>query len=58
MRHFELEEIPIPVRHPESNSRLERSHCSVHEEALGDRGAGDLLLAGRFVRKRLKHYNP
>jgi len=29
VRQFELEEIPIRVRHPESNSKIERSHRSV-----------------------------
>jgi len=34
VRHFELEEIPIPVRHPESNGKIERSHRSVREGHL------------------------
>ncbi len=36
MRHFELVEIPIRVRHPESNGRIESYHRSVREEALGE----------------------
>ena len=42
VRHFELEEIPIRVRHPESNGKIERSHRSVCEEAFGDREPEDL----------------
>jgi putative transposase len=36
MRHFELEDVPIRVRHPESNGRIERYHRSVRDEAFGD----------------------
>ena len=42
VRHFELEEIPIRVRHPGSNGKIERSHRSVCEGALGDRELEDL----------------
>lgn len=42
IRHFELEEIPTRVRHPESNGRIERYHRSVGEEAFGDREVEDL----------------
>ena len=35
IRHFELEEIAIRVRHQRSNGRIERYHCSVREEAFG-----------------------
>ena len=42
VRDFELEEIPIRVRHPESNGKIERSHRSVREGAFGDRELEDL----------------
>jgi len=45
IRHFEVEEIPIRVRHPESNGRIERYHRSVREEAFGDRELADLYQA-------------
>ena len=45
VRHFELEEIPIRVRHPESNGRLERYHRSLREEAFGDTEVEDLYRA-------------
>jgi len=42
IRHFELEKIPIRVRHLESNGSIERYHCSVREEAFADRKFVDL----------------
>ena len=41
IRHFELEEIPISVRHAESSSRIERYYHSVHDKAFGDRETED-----------------
>ncbi len=42
MRHFEVEEIPIRARHPESNGRIERYHRSIRVEAFGDTEVEDL----------------
>jgi transposase InsO family protein len=55
--HFELEEIPIRIRHPESNGRIERYHRSVREEAFGDRELEDLYQARDLLRHWVKYYN-
>jgi putative transposase len=57
IRHFELEEIPIRVRHPESNGRIERYHRSVREEAFSDRDLEDLYQARDLLRKWVGYYN-
>jgi transposase InsO family protein len=57
VRHFELEEIPIRVRHPESNGRLERYHRSVREEAFGDREVADLYRARDLLGQWGTYYN-
>ena len=57
MRHFELEEIPIGVRHPQSNGRIERYHRSVREEALGDTEAESLYRARDLLAEWVRHDN-
>jgi len=57
IRHFELEEIPTRVRHPESNGRIERYHRSVREEAFGDRELEDLYQARDLLRQWGSYYN-
>ena len=57
IRHFELEEIPIRVRHPESNGRIERYHRSVREEAFGDEEKEDYYQARDLLDQWVKHYN-
>jgi transposase InsO family protein len=57
VRHFELEEIPIRVRHPESNGRMERYHRSVREEAFGDGEVEGFYQGREFLEEWVKYYN-
>jgi transposase InsO family protein len=57
IRHFELEEIPIRVRHPESNGRIERYHRSVREEAFGDEEKEDYYQARDLLDQWVKYYD-
>ena len=57
IRHFEIEEIPIRVRHPESNGRLERYHRSVREEAFGDEAKEDYYQAKDLLTQWVKYYD-
>jgi putative transposase len=55
--HFGLVDIPIRVRHPESNGRIERYHRSVREEGLGDTEPKDLYEARKLVADWVDFYN-
>ena len=55
--HFGLVDIPIRVRHPESNGRIERYHRSVREEGLGDTEPKDLYEARQLVEDWVDFYN-
>jgi len=57
IRHFEIEEIPIRVRHPESNGRIERYHRSVREEGLGDQEREDYYQARDLLDQWVRYYN-
>lgn len=57
VRHFELEEVPICVRHPESNGRMERYHRSVREEAFSDGEAEDFYRARDLLGRWVGYYN-
>jgi transposase InsO family protein len=57
MHHFEVEEIPIKARHPESNGRIERYHCSVREEAFGGTEVEDFYRARELLAEWVRYYN-
>ena len=57
IKHFEIEEIPIRVRHPESNGRIERYHRSVREEAFGDEEKEDYYQARDLLDQWVKYYD-
>jgi len=57
IQHFELEEIPIRVRHPESNGRIKRYHHSVRDEAFGDRETEDFYQAKDLLGQWVNYYD-
>jgi putative transposase len=57
MRHFELEDIPIGVMHPQSKGRIERYHHSVREETLSDTEAERLCHARNLLAEWVRYYN-
>jgi len=57
IKHFEIEEIPIRVRHPESNGRIDRYHRSVREEAFGDEEKEDYYQARDLLAGWVEYYN-
>jgi putative transposase len=57
VRHFELQEIPIRVRHPESNGRIERYHRSVREEAFGDQEKEGYYQARDLLEQWVRYYD-
>jgi transposase InsO family protein len=57
IRHFELEEIPIRVRHPESNGWIERYHRSVRDEAFADGEVEDFYQARDLLEEWVRYYN-
>jgi len=52
-----MEEIPIRVRHPESNGRIEHYHRSVREEAFRDTEVEDLYRVMGLLAEWVTYYN-
>jgi putative transposase len=50
-------DIPIRVRHPESNGRIERYHRSIREEGLADAELRDLYQARETIADWVGYYN-
>jgi hypothetical protein len=57
MWHFEVEEIPIPIkaRHPESNGGTEHHHRSVSVEDCGSIEVEDLYRARDTLAAQVKY---
>lgn len=56
MPHFELEEIPISVRHAESNGRIERHQRTVRDEAFGDTEVENFYRARELLAEWVRYY--
>lgn len=57
MRHFEMEKIPIRVRHRESNGRIDHYHRSVRKEASRDTQVEDLYRVMGLLAEWVTYYN-
>ena len=57
IRHFELDEIPIRVRHPESNGRIERYHRTVRGEGLAGEEVDGFYQAREVLIQWVRYYN-
>jgi putative transposase len=57
MRCFKVEEIPIRLRHTESNGRIERYYRSVREKAFTDTEVEELYRARDLLAEWVRYYN-
>lgn len=57
IRHFELEQIFIRLRHPESNGTIERYHRSVRDDGLSEKDLKSYHQAVNIIAKWVNHYN-
>lgn len=57
VRQFELEQIYIRIRHPESNGNIERFHRTLREEGLSEEDLAAYDQAVGIITKWVKYYN-